>query len=382
MVWRDGSAWNYGKFDDPAKPEYSYRREVDYVSGAALMVPRDLFWEVGGFDEHYLPAYYEDVDLALAVREAGRSVVFQPLSQIVHDEGATSGTDLTKGVKARQIENLEKLATRWRQRLSAQFEPGQSIFRARERGVGLRVLVLDHCTPEPDKDAGSFVVFAIMQVLQSLGCKITFVPEDNYLFLERYTTDLQRLGIECLYAPFVTSVQQYLEEHGDAFDLVVIFRFTAASRNLDAIRRLAPRAKVILDPVDLHFLREATRGRSARRRRHAATCGEDQACRARHHQPRRLHRRAQHRRAGTPRARETGRTGEGVHLGPRRARDRSPVRTPARHCLHRGVPASAERGRGALFRDRHLPPRAPADFRCAIPDHRQQSHRGAAEAAE
>ena len=40
------------------------------------------------------------------------------------------------------------------------------------------------------------------------------------------------------------------------FDLVVIFRFTAASRNLDAIRRLAPRAKVILNPVDLHFLRE------------------------------------------------------------------------------------------------------------------------------
>jgi GT2 family glycosyltransferase/ubiquinone/menaquinone biosynthesis C-methylase UbiE/glycosyltransferase involved in cell wall biosynthesis len=256
VVWRDGSAWNYGKFDDPAKPEYSYRREVDYVSGAALMVPRDLFWEVGGFDEHYLPAYYEDVDLALAVREAGRSVLFQPLSQIVHHEGATSGTDLTRGVKAWQLENSKKLATRWRQQLSTQFEPGQSIFQARERGVGIRVLVLDHCTPEPDKDAGSFVVFAIMQVLQSLGCKITFVPEDNYLFLERYTPDLQRLGIECLYAPFVTSVQQYLEEHGDAFDLIVIFRFTAASRSLEAIRRLAPRAKVILDPVDLHFLRE------------------------------------------------------------------------------------------------------------------------------
>ena len=45
---RDGSAWNYGKFDDPARPEYSYRREVDYVSGAALMVPRDLFWKSAG----------------------------------------------------------------------------------------------------------------------------------------------------------------------------------------------------------------------------------------------------------------------------------------------------------------------------------------------
>jgi O-antigen biosynthesis protein len=256
VIWRDGSAWNYGKFDDPSKPEYSYRREVDYVSGAALMVWADLFWEVGGFDEHYLPAYGEDSDLAFKVRGAGRSVLFQPLSRIVHDEGATSGTNLATGVKAHQVENTKKLQARWRKQLTDQFEPGRSIFRARERGVGLRVLVLDHCTPEPDKDAGSITTLGIMRVLQTLGCKITFVPEDNYLFLERYTADLQRLGIECHYAPFVTSVEHYLQEHGDAFDLVLIFRFTAASRNLDAVRRLAPRAKVILHTSDLHFLRE------------------------------------------------------------------------------------------------------------------------------
>ena len=97
IIWRDGSGWNVGKFDDPAKPEYSYRREVDYVSGAALLVPTALFWELGGFDAHYAPAYGEDSDLAFKVREAGRTVLFQPLSQIVHHEGVTSGTDLSSG---------------------------------------------------------------------------------------------------------------------------------------------------------------------------------------------------------------------------------------------------------------------------------------------
>ena len=71
------------------------------------MIPTDLFWEVGGFDEHYAPAYAEDCDLAFKVREAGRSVIFQPLSQIVHAEGVTSGNDLTKGVKTYQIQNLK-----------------------------------------------------------------------------------------------------------------------------------------------------------------------------------------------------------------------------------------------------------------------------------
>jgi hypothetical protein len=285
-------------------------------------------------------------------------------------------------VKAWQLENSKKLATRWRQQLSTQFEPGQSIFQARERGVGIRVLVLDHCTPEPDKDAGSFVVFAIMQVLQSLGCKITFVPEDNYLFLERYTPDLQRLGIECLYAPFVTSVQQYLEEHGDAFDLIVIFRFTAASRSLEAIRRLAPRAKVILDPVDLHFLRE---GREADLR-------DDAGMRQRAEKTRR----AELDIIGRVDCTVVHSTVEQELLAREKPDARVKVFTwaldapgteipygPRRDIAFIGeVPASAERGRGTLFRDRHLSPRAPAHFRCALPDRRKQSHRGPAEAAE
>ena len=256
IVWRDGSAWNYGRMDDPRKPVYCYRRDVDYVSGAAMAVPRDLFFDVGGFDACYTPAYYEDVDLAFKVRERGRRVVLQPRSIVVHYEGISSGRDLSSGVKAHQVENGRTFHARWRARLAAHHEPGQQVERARERGPAFRVLFLDHCTPEPDKDAGSGAVLHLFRILQGLGGKITFIPEDNYLYLEPYTTDLQRMGVECLYAPFVTSVKEHLQDAADGYDLILMYRYTTAVRHLRSIRKYAKRAKVVLLDVDLHFLRE------------------------------------------------------------------------------------------------------------------------------
>ncbi|HUR21912.1 MAG TPA: glycosyltransferase, partial [Vicinamibacterales bacterium] len=220
-----------------------------------LAIPRDLFARLGGFDERYLPAYGEDSDLAFKVRELGYAVIYQPMARVIHHEGLTGGTNLAHGAKACQVGNAQKLLARWRPRLGDHQPPGAHVGLARERNVAFRVLVMDHCTPEPDKDAGSITAFNLMRLLQQAGGGVTFVPEDNFLFLPGYTTHLQRLGIQCLYAPHVTSVDDYLEAHGDTFDLVIIFRFTAAKRRLEAVRRWCPRAKVVLHTSDLHFLR-------------------------------------------------------------------------------------------------------------------------------
>lgn len=255
IIWQDGSAWNFGRLQDPLAPVYNYAREVDYCSGASIMVPKSLFEELGGFDEHYLPAYCEDSDLALKIRDKGYRVIYQPLSTVFHFEGITSGIDTTQGTKAYQVENSKKLFNRWQQRLKSHQANGDNVDKAKDRQATRRVLVLDHCTPTPDQDAGSLTVFNLMLLLREMDFQVTFIPDDNFLYMQEYTTALQRAGIEVLYAPYVASVEQHLKEYGQRYDLAFLFRPGVVERHLQTIRKYCTKAKVLFHTVDLHFLR-------------------------------------------------------------------------------------------------------------------------------
>ncbi|MEO6292390.1 MAG: class I SAM-dependent methyltransferase [Burkholderiaceae bacterium] len=255
IVWQDGSAWNFGRYQDPSQPIYNYAREVDYCSGASIMVPTVLFKELGGFDEHYLPAYCEDCDIALKIRDKGYRVIYQPLSTVIHFEGVTSGVDTSKGTKAYQVENTKKLYTRWGTRLKNHQLAGVDVDNAKDRAAKRRVLVIDHCTPTPNKDAGSLITFNMMLLLREMDFQVTFIPENDFLYQSEYTTALQRAGIEVLYAPYVTSVEQHIKKYGKRYALVFMYRPIVYERHFGAIRQHCPQAKVLFHTVDLHFLR-------------------------------------------------------------------------------------------------------------------------------
>lgn len=127
IVWRDGSAQNYGRTDDAGRPEYNYLREVDYCTGSCIMIPRELFNKLGKLDERYSPIYYDDTDLAFKVRSAGKKVLYQPNAVIVHFEGMTSGTDLSTGLKSCQVINHKKFQDKWKDVLAGHAERGKFV---------------------------------------------------------------------------------------------------------------------------------------------------------------------------------------------------------------------------------------------------------------
>ena len=256
IVWNDGSAWNFGRLDDPRKPEYGYLKEADYVSGASIMLRRSVFDRLGGFDTLYAPAYYEDTDMAFRVRESGLKVYLQPESVVVHHEGVSSGVDETTGVKAYQAINRKKFLARWLPLLAEQHFPnGQNVVLARDRSKGRpRVLVVDHYVPQPDRDAGSRATWHVIQLLIQKGYHVTFWPENLHRDPD-YTPPLQQLGVEVLYGDaYWGRFDEWAEANGHLLDVAILNRPHVSVNFIGALRQHS-RARVVYYGHDIHHLR-------------------------------------------------------------------------------------------------------------------------------
>ena len=257
IIWRDASGWNYGRNGDPDAPEFNYLREVDYVSGAAVLFRRQLFLDLGKFDEDLAPAYCEDTDLAFRIRQAGRKVFYQPASVVVHYEGKSHGTDENSGIKSNQRINQKKLREKWSEQLDLEhFENGERVLVARERAADkITVLVVDHYVPHFDKDAGSRSTYLYLKLLVDAGCNVKFIG-DNFFRHEPYTTVLQELGIEVLYGPYYQKHwRDWISQCPGYIDVVYLMRPHVAERYIDYVNSLEPRPKTIYFGHDLHYLR-------------------------------------------------------------------------------------------------------------------------------
>jgi GT2 family glycosyltransferase len=224
VLFDDATTAPVGRGLPPGSAAWTFRRQVDFTSANSLLLRRSAYDDVGGFDEGYFPAYYEDVDLALALRAKGWTWLYDGRSEIRHHESASSVTHFKHFLFDR---NVERVREKWGDQLAGQLPrppgggpdgPEPSTLRPaieRARGNPPRVLVVDDMLPIPSLGAG-FVLMHDLAVQAGLDRYALTVAATKHPGAD--PRSVARLGYEVVEGDVV--------EHlgSTTYDLVVVCR--------------------------------------------------------------------------------------------------------------------------------------------------------------
>lgn len=272
IVWRDAGAYHIGAGLDPEQPLFSKPRDVDYVSGAGLAIAKTFWNEIGGFDPELKPAYYEDTDLCMKARAAGKRVVVTPRSRIVHIMGGSKDVDPRRSHDTMMAANRQKFHAKWKAVLDREHWPAHRYFldAASERAQqvqtapppldpnGKRLLFVYAIPPQFDRQSGDRRLFEMMRAYRAAGHAVTLLA---------FTSDpaqaqlLERAGITVWHGDsrqmLGEGVADTLEERmrNECFDFVYLGSPQVARMYLGFIRHVLPHVPVITDAIDLNFHR-------------------------------------------------------------------------------------------------------------------------------
>jgi O-antigen biosynthesis protein len=257
IIWSDATGDNYGRMNNCLDSKFRYRREVDYCSGACLLLRRQLFERVGGFDEDFAPGFYEDTDLCFTLRSKGYVVLYEPDARVVHVGGATFGTAQAAGLATRFVKSGQELnrlvfQAKWAEELLRHYPPRTAVgMRGGRAPDRPRVLVCDSVHP-PDKSSGGLRLAWMLRLLHEMGCEVTYFPWDRAED-QPYSDWLRRVGVEVQATG--KDIGTMTEGRDGLYDLVILCRPKVAAELRDAVRFHFPQAVLVYDSIDLHFLR-------------------------------------------------------------------------------------------------------------------------------
>lgn len=263
IVWNNGATSGYGRGRFPDEPEFMFRRQVDYCSGAFLLTPARLFAELGGLDTAYAPAYYEDSDFCLRLRQAGYQTLYEPDARIRHFEFASSaGPDAALDLQRRHRRIFRE---RHAEFLRRQPQPGQvDEIHARTANSYMNVLWIDDRVPHPSLGAGYPRACQMLNALADRDFNLTLYPLQIECDDWPAVRDCLDARIEVMLNHGIERLVEFLDARAGFYERVVVSRAINMKVVAGLLRRnpeLLGRARLIYDTEALEARREIHRHR-------------------------------------------------------------------------------------------------------------------------
>ncbi|MBU6425374.1 MAG: glycosyltransferase [Rhodospirillales bacterium] len=262
IVWNDGTTTGYLRDASPLAPEANFVRDVDYGSAVFLLCHTDVVKELGGFDEDFMPAYYEDADLCTRMLKAGFRVVYDPAVSVEHLEfgsAATSEASMALMRRGRRI-----FRSKHQEFLQAQHKTGeQNLLAARSRGKRRRVLFIEDTVPLRRLGSGFVRSNDIVHAIDAAGYEVHVFPINGAPYDVMSLLGDMPERAEILYDREFTGLEAFLAERGGYYDLIWVARTHNLRRLRKALNKAKLKTKIILDTEALASRRLAAQATMA-----------------------------------------------------------------------------------------------------------------------
>lgn len=257
IVYAGGPTAGYGRGHDPYLPEFGFVRAVDFCSGAFLMVRRNLWLKLGGFDPAFAPAYYEDSDLCLRIQDAGCQVVYDPRVWVSHFEWGSAASN--QDAIAMMERNCQRFSAQHSERLAHRPDPAHaSPHLDRWRSLRkTRILMIDNGVPHSASGGGFPRARLVVQALSD--CDLTLFPmwdiDEDWRDVYASVPDT----VEVMLGIGAAGLETFLEQRTGVYDFVMVSRPPNMAW-VDALRTKRPLLfsgmRVVYDAEALFALRE------------------------------------------------------------------------------------------------------------------------------
>jgi GT2 family glycosyltransferase/tetratricopeptide (TPR) repeat protein len=226
IIWDEGTCEGYGRGKDPDAPEYQFRREVDYCSGAFLLIRRDLFEKLGRFDDAFALAYYEETDFCMRLRQAGYRIIYDPRVVVLHFEyGSASSLEQAQVLMRRN--QMLFLDRHWRALAKHHLPPKSSTLVARTPDRRHpRLLVIEDLVPFSSHGAGFPRTSRILKALYKAGFFITYYPVNQPEAAWQEVYAAFPIEIEFMLGHGRATLGELLEARAGYYDVIFVCRPT------------------------------------------------------------------------------------------------------------------------------------------------------------
>ncbi|PYE16628.1 GT2 family glycosyltransferase [Paraburkholderia silvatlantica] len=224
VVWDNGACTGYGRDGKPDAPEFMFRRDVDYCSGAFLMTPHAVFEELKAFDERYAPAYYEETDYCLRLWESGRRVVYDPEVVILHYEfGSSSSSQQALQLQQRNHAIFRERHGAWLAKQNA--VALERILWARQaRNDKRRVLYIEDRVPYEYLGSGYPRSRELLRALEQAGAQITLFPMFEHDETWPAIRQTIPVSVEVMRGHSAKDLAQFMRDRVGYYDAIVVCR--------------------------------------------------------------------------------------------------------------------------------------------------------------